>query len=184
MEQIHTPKKPDAQEVNDTREDVVHALLAASGLQPKKSRQAISKSLCKKSKDCDKPIQKNSPRPKPEPLSEDALNDRIESLFDEGATNADERLRQFLLGERSFVNKHGEEEVYNPAGGRVYTLEEVGTIMGVTRERVRQIEENAIRKMWRYIRSMNMREDLTEDDWFDCLTSKSNDSTVYIPDVI
>ena len=41
--------------------------------------------------------------------------------------------------------------------------------MGVTRERVRQIEEHALRKMWRLIRSMNLREDLNEGDWLDTI---------------
>ncbi|MDO4845254.1 MAG: sigma-70 family RNA polymerase sigma factor, partial [Oscillospiraceae bacterium] len=36
---------------------------------------------------------------------------------------------------------------YGLEGGKVYTLEEVGQILNVTRERVRQIEHKALRKL-------------------------------------
>ena len=40
-------------------------------------------------------------------------------------------------------------------GGRCYTLEEVGKIMGVTRERIRQIESRAIRVLRRKVKQYN-----------------------------
>jgi RNA polymerase primary sigma factor len=43
-------------------------------------------------------------------------------------------------------------------GGRSYTLEEVGTQFGVTRERIRQIEAKAIRKMQRPTKKMILKD--------------------------
>ncbi len=175
MEQTPIQKKPDDPEIDAIRDDVVNALLVEAGLPPKKSRRTRSRSSCRKLKGSEKPT-----KPACEP--KDALEEHVSAQFDEGATNADVRLRQFLRGERSFVDKNGETVAHDPDSCRTYTLEEVGTIMGVTRERVRQIEEGALRKMWRFIRSMNMREDLTETDWLSVL--KQNDDrekTVYFP---
>ena len=72
-------------------------------------------------------------------------------------TNADRRLNEFMQGERTTIID-GEEHTYDPAAMRNYTLEEVGSIMGVTRERIRQIEEMALRKMWRSLDIMSKRE--------------------------
>lgn len=179
MEQIHTPKKPVGQPICGIPDDVVHALLADAGLLRKKYRRKTSKRCSKKSKDCGPLIKK----PKPEPLSQQELRQKVESQFDGEATNADVRLREFLRRERSLIEKDGTEHIYDPDEGRVYTLEEVGSVMGVTRERVRQIEEVALRKMWRLIRSINMREDLDENDWIEGVTHDRED-TVYLPETI
>ena len=183
MEQIPIPKKPVGQPICGIPDDVVHALLADAGLLRKKYPRKNSKSSCKKSKGSEKRTKK--PKPKPQPRSQDELRARIESQFDFDATDADQRLREFMLRERTLLEKDGSESLYEPNENRSYTLEEIGTVMGVTRERVRQIEEAALRKLWRLIRSINMREDLEESDWINGLTEhKGDDPTVYYPDSI
>ena len=179
MEQTPIQKKPVGQPISGIPDDVVHALLAESGLLRKKYRRKTSKQCSKKSKGSDWLIKK----PKPEPLSQQELRQRVESQFDGETTNADVRLREFLRRERCLIEKDGTEHTYDPEEGRVYTLEEVGKVMGVTRERVRQIEEVALRKMWRLIRSINMREDLAETDWIEGV-SHGTDDTVYLPETL
>ena len=179
MEQTPILKKPADQPISGIPDDVVHALLAESGLLRKKYRRKTSKRCSKKSKGSDWLIKK----PKPEPLSQQELRQNVESQFDGEATNADVRLREFLRRERCLIEKDGTEHTYDPDEGRVYTLEEVGKVMGVTRERVRQIEETALRKMWRLIRSINMREDLSETDWIEGV-SHDRDDTVYLPETL
>lgn len=96
-------------------------------------------------------------------------------------TNADVRLSQFMRGERSTVID-GEEHKYDPSAMRQYTLEEVGAVMGVTRERVRQVEETALRKMWRSLDSISRREGITKSEWMTMLTNgTSTDTTIYMP---
>jgi RNA polymerase primary sigma factor len=41
--------------------------------------------------------------------------------------------------------------------GKVYTLEELGQLFGVTRERIRQIEEKALRKLRHPNRSTRLK---------------------------
>lgn len=99
----------------------------------------------------------------------------------EDQTNADIRLSQFMRGERRTII-NGEEHSYDSKAMRTYTLEEVGSIMGVTRERVRQIEEAALRKMWRALDSISRREGITKAEWMAMLTNgNAGDSTVYMP---
>lgn len=179
MEQTPIQKKPVAPLSKDTHDDVVSALLADIDSRPKKSRRRTSKSCSRKLKGSVKPI-------KPRPAAKDELTERVTALFDDCATNADQRLREFIRGERSLVDKDDTDHYYNPEEGRNYTLEEVGTVMGVTRERVRQIEEHALRKMWRLIRGLNMRDDLTQEDWLKGIRSNegNDDPTIYYPDAV
>ena len=54
--------------------------------------------------------------------------------------------------------------------------------MGVTRERIRQIEEMALRKMWRSLDAICRREGVSPDEWMQILTgSHAGEDTVYIP---
>ena len=54
--------------------------------------------------------------------------------------------------------------------------------MGVTRERVRQIEETALRKMWRAFDSMGRREGVSKEEWMSILTNgTTKEETVYMP---
>ena len=99
----------------------------------------------------------------------------------EDQTNADVRLTQFMRGERG-TSIDGEEHFYDSEHSRTYTLEEVGTVMGVTRERVRQIEETALRKMWRAFDSMGRREGVSKEEWMSILTNgTTKEETVYMP---
>ena len=76
----------------------------------------------------------------------------------------------------------GEEHWYDPEKQRPYTLQEIADIMGVSRERVRQIEEAGLRKMWRRLRAMNKRENLDESDWLQIANDHhGEDRTIYMP---
>lgn len=86
------------------------------------------------------------------------------SLRKAESANADLRLKEFILGLRPGV-VDGEELWYDRENPRTYTLEEIGQIMGVSRERVRQIEEASLRKLWRLLDIMSQREGLKKDDW-------------------
>lgn len=99
----------------------------------------------------------------------------------EDKTNADIRLSQFIKGNRS-TEIDGYEHYYDPEEGRPYTLEEIGNVMGVTRERIRQIEEHALRKLWRYFDIMSKREGMKQTDWMEILNaSHKEEDTVYMP---
>lgn len=96
-------------------------------------------------------------------------------------TNADIRLNEFMCGKRAIL-VDGDKHYYDPEERRQYTLEEIGSAMGVTRERVRQIEEMGLRKMWRAFDSMSRRENISPDEWMQILTdSHAGEDTVYIP---
>ncbi|MBO7722699.1 MAG: hypothetical protein J6S27_02845, partial [Thermoguttaceae bacterium] len=58
----------------------------------------------------------------------------------------------------------------NKEDGSSYTLEEVGRIFKVTRERVRQIEANAVRKLQHPVRSSQL------SSFFQALSSASSPS--------
>lgn len=183
------------QETKDMFEDAANALLAEIDFPRKKSTTTTSKQSSKKpngsakgTKGSRRSLKKRkgyakAVKPPSEPKS--AFEQKVDNLYDDRATNADVRLREFMLGQRSFIDRHGVETWYKPKEGRQYTLEEIGTIMGVTRERVRQVEEIALRKMWKHIRSMNMREDLTETDWLGVLKQNDDkDRSIYFPGTI
>ena len=98
----------------------------------------------------------------------------------EESTDADNRIREFIQGLRS-TNIDGKEHWYEPDKCRPYTLQEIAEIMGVSRERVRQVEEQAMKKMWRYLSAMNKRENLNPDDWLKIADDKNGDDpTIYM----
>jgi DNA-directed RNA polymerase sigma subunit (sigma70/sigma32) len=102
------------------------------------------------------------------------------------STDADNRLKEFLQGLRStqLKDEGGEivEHWYDPEANKQYTLQEIAEVMGVSRERVRQIEEEALRKMWRYLSIMNKREGLTSDDWMQIVNQSHNgEATIFMP---
>lgn len=103
-----------------------------------------------------------------------------ESLFRntlEERTTADDRLNAFMRGETAL-----DGEYYDPDACKQYTLEEIGRIMGVSRERVRQIEDLALRRLWRFFDIMSKRENLTKEDWLGIAEDGTvKDSTIYFP---
>ncbi|MDR3197390.1 MAG: sigma-70 family RNA polymerase sigma factor [Planctomycetaceae bacterium] len=73
-------------------------------------------------------------------LSRDSLRDRI-----------DEALQDLTVREREVIKLR-----FGLGDGSVHTLDEVGKIFSVTRERVRQIEANAVRKLQHPVRSRKL----------------------------
>ena len=161
-------------------DDVVNALLAdhdslQGNTSKRTSRPSRRKPKC--SGNSTKPTKAVALSPKPGSDSKKLNPD---------ATDADNRLREFLQGLRStqLSDENGEivEHWYNPKACKQYTLQEIADVMGVSRERVRQIEEEALRKLWRYLSIMSKREGLNKDDWIQVFNETNNgDSTIYMP---
>jgi hypothetical protein len=159
-------------------EDVVNALLAGRDSPLGNTSKKTSQSSPRKPK-----CSGNSTKP----TKAVALNRNggLIRNYKEDCTDADNRLREFMTGSRStqLKNEDGEitEHFYNPEGGKQYTLQEIADVMGVSRERVRQVEEVALRKMWRFLSIMNKREGLEKDDWFKTFNKSDGEATVYMP---
>lgn len=165
---------------NNTKPDAVNALLADSASQQKNTRSKNSKGRTSSRSSSKRRTPKSqSCQSSNKPSSVTPLNSPNNTKRDQ--TNADVRLNQFMCGKRSII-LDGEKHFYEPEAGRQYTLEEIGTVMGVTRERVRQVEEMGLRKMWRAFDSMSRRENISPDEWMQILTdSHAGEDTVYIP---
>jgi RNA polymerase primary sigma factor len=73
-------------------------------------------------------------------MNRDSLKDRLEDI-----------LKALSFREREIIRLR-----YGLADGYTYTLEEVGKIFSVTRERVRQIEAKAVRKLQHPVRSRKL----------------------------
>lgn len=158
----------------NTSEDVVSALLAERASRLENTSKKTSRSSRRKPKSS---VTSTKPTKVPDPK---AKNGR---LHPEDATDADNRLREFIQGSRSTTLPNGEEHWYDPEANRNYTLEEIGNIMGVSRERVRQIEEHALRRMWRLMDIMSKREGVTKDEWMQMLAHLGQgEQTIYFPD--
>lgn len=156
-------------------EDVVSALLAESVSPRGNTSRKTSKRSRKKPK-CSGTSTK--------PTKAVVLNQKGSQInHKEDSTDADCRLREFLQGLRSTkVRDQEDEHWYSRESSRQYTLQEIADIMGVSRERVRQVEDQALRKLWRYLSLMNKREGVEINDWFKILNENSSDeATVYMP---
>ena len=157
-------------------DDVVAALLADCGSPQGSTSKKTSKRSRKKRK-----CSGNSTKP----TKAVVLNREGAKINNhkEDSTDADCRLREFLQGSRSTKVRDQEgEHWYSRESSRQYTLQEIADIMGVSRERVRQVEDQALRKMWRYLSLMNKREGVEIDDWFKILNESSGgEATVYMP---
>tara|TARA_Y100000114_G_C11751480_1_gene324551 strand:- start:371 stop:769 length:399 start_codon:yes stop_codon:yes gene_type:complete len=77
-------------------------------------------------------------------------NEEVKNIADDYGEDSDTRLRKFY-------------EEAEP--GRSYTLKEIAEAMGVTRERVRQIEEMALRKFGRRFRQILKRENIDPEEF-------------------
>ena len=96
----------------------------------------------------------DSPEPEPEqtPASRTAKSD--------GQLNA------FICGEIPLTYEDGTEHWFDLEANRTYTLHEISLIMGVTRERVRQIQQKGLRKLYAKLASMARVEGENPVDWF------------------
>lgn len=166
--------------MKSTQDDVVSALLAETGSRRENTSRKTSRSSRKKPK-----CSGNSTKPtKAVVLSPKA--GAVKTKLKGDSTDADNRLKEFLQGLRStqLKDEGGEivEHWYDPEANKQYTLQEIAEVMGVSRERVRQIEEEALRKMWRYLSIMNKREGLTSDDWMQIVNQSHNgEATIFMP---
>jgi DNA-directed RNA polymerase sigma subunit (sigma70/sigma32) len=61
--------------------------------------------------------------------------------------------------------------------GRIYTLDEIGTTMGVTRERIRQIEQRALQKFYWHITKVMKDDDITVEQMFDIIRKANKGGT-------
>lgn len=165
--------------MKNTHEDVVTALLAESVSRQESTSKKTSRSSLRKPK-----CSGNSTKP-----TKGAALNRKGGLINnhkEDCTDADNRLREFMMGSRSTrlldENKEEVEHWYDPEAEKSYTLQEIADVMGVSRERVRQVEETALRKLWKYISILNKREGVTEDEMFQQINkSKKSGDTIYMP---
>ena len=159
----------------NTSGDVVNALLAGRASQLENTSKKTSRSSRKKRKCLGTSTKKTKA---------DARNRNGGLIRNtrEDRTDADNRLNEFMTGSRS-TKIDGAEHWYDPGGERSYTLQEIADVMGVSRERVRQIEETALRKLWKYISILNKREGVSEDEMFEQInkTTAGND-TIYMPE--
>jgi len=145
-----------------TSTDVIAAHLAniASQRESSPTKKSTSSKDSFKNSEKDSPkkpsnSQKKSVYPKGRVVEPSLL---AEPNMKEEPVGADERLTLFMNSLLPMRCDDGTEHFYNPEEQRQYTLQEIAGIMGVTRERVRQIEEEAKKKLFAYFCSMARRE--------------------------
>lgn len=79
---------------------------------------------------------------------------------------ADEKLTAFICSEEPLILEDGTEHWFDADEGRTYTLNEISIVMGVTRERVRQIQQKALQKMYAKMSTMARKEGENPVEWF------------------
>jgi hypothetical protein len=162
--------------------DVINALLANTASQVASSRTKTSTSSKKSSRSSGKPSPKK-PTGSPvtsgsskSPLGESQL---AEPNMREEPDGADQRLTLFMNQKIPLTHSDGTEEFYDPDAQKIYTLAEVASVMGVTRERVRQIEAKAKKKLFRSFCSMARAEGEHPLEWatelIGAITDNGND---------
>ncbi len=93
------------------------------------------------------------------PIDEEGGNEIMDLIEDKSSANPETELNNFFTKERLSSLLHivsdREHEILNLrfglANGRQHTLAEVSKKLGVSRERIRQIEENALKKLKKFI---------------------------------
>jgi len=138
-----------------TQEDVVNALLANFASQ----LGSTSKKTSSRSKKPSSPSEPEPSKPCSKAPGQSASPMAVQS-------SADDRLESFIIGETPLVMEDGIEQWHDMDEGRRYTLNEIATVMGVTRERVRQIEQSALKKAFASFSAMARREGENPIDWF------------------
>jgi hypothetical protein len=139
--------KTRVEDVEPVGEDAVAALLAALGSRPKKSAVSSSKISSSKIKRSGKK-QKSTKKPSQAPK-------KVEKCNAPKLTETDVRLRLM---------------VSNSEPGKCYTLQEIAEVVGVSRERVRQLEFQALRslrkKMTKILKDDNLEDvDLLKNEY-------------------
>ena len=80
--------------------------------------------------------------------------------------DADARLTAFICGEMPLQSEDGSEHWHDPKSSQRYTLQDIAEVMGVSRERVRQIEQKALKKAYAVFSTMAHREGENAVLWF------------------
>ena len=142
-----------------TRDAVVNALLADFASQLENTSKSTSSKSRKKSESSEK-SSRASDKPTKEPEFVPLAGNSTEKT-----TSADNRLSQFMEGKLALTLLDGTEHYYDPDEGRTYTLQEISDVMGVTRERVRQIEHSALKKMYAAFSAVARNEGINPIDW-------------------
>jgi hypothetical protein len=132
----------------------VSALLADSVSRRMKSSKSTSSTRKRKSEPCEVSCPRGSPP-----------NSKLCGPREEPPDAADDLLKAFMLGKTALV-LDGVKHWFKPQARRTYTLHEIATIMGVTRERVRQIEASAMRKIFRKFSTIARSEGENPIEWF------------------
>ncbi len=149
MSQLRRVSRALVQELG--REPTVEELAAASGISDEETRRVLKMSRTPVS--LDRPVGEGD-----DSFFGDFVSDpRAESPVGAAATemlktNIDTVLKTLTYREREIIKLR-----YGLGDGYTYTLEEVGRIFKVTRERVRQIEAKAVRKLQHPARSKQLK---------------------------
>lgn len=93
------------------------------------------------------------------PIDEEGGNEIIDLVEDKNTDSPDKEIDQFFNKERlhellGAINEREKDVLdlrFGLKDGKIYTLAEVSDQMGVSRERVRQIEENALKKLKKFV---------------------------------
>lgn len=105
-----------------------------------------------------------SPESLHETIGEDGVSELISVVSDEGAASPNRSLAERMIQENimELLSKMDEREAkivswrFGLFGDLPKTLEEIGQVLGVTRERVRQISDSAVKKMREILKQMKL----------------------------
>ena len=140
----------------------------ASGVSPEEIKNVLT--ICRQPLSLDSPVRENEEGGYSELLED---HRQADPLLEINRTALREQLEEILRAlsprEREIIRLR-----YGLADGYTYTLEEVGQIFQVTRERVRQIEAKAVRKLQHPVRSKQLC------GFLDAFSSPSSGPTIEI----